>query len=47
MLILKILAAAVLPMLVTIVLVDFVGRLCELRDKLKFKRAQKLGNRKG
>jgi len=45
MLILQMLAAAVLPMLATKVLAELVGRLCELSDKVRFKRTQKLGKK--
>ena len=45
MLILQMLAAAVLPMLATIGLAELVGRLCELSDKVRFKRSQKLGKK--
>jgi len=45
MFILQILAAAALPMLATIGLAELVGRLCELIDKVRFKRAQKLGKK--
>jgi hypothetical protein len=38
MFVLEILAAAILPMIAVIVFAEFIGWLCELRDKIELKR---------